>query len=112
MVLTPILGVSIRATLIFPCPTPGPQLSKQTFRCRQQLFKTTIRFRTIVSAIKDGNLKADFCAIPALRGIHNSMHWGLRILTGLEQIQRLKEYAAETTKIPHQLPQLGIVTGR
>jgi hypothetical protein len=112
MVLTPILRSSIRTPLIFPCPTPGPQLSKETFCRREQLLKTTIRFRTIVSAIEDGNLKADFCAKPALRGIHNSMHWGLRILTGLEQIQRLKEHTAETAQIAYQCMKFRIVARR
>jgi hypothetical protein len=65
-----------------------------------------------VPAIEDGDLKADFRAIPAFGRIHDPMHRRLWILARFQKIQRLKEHAAETTKIPHQLPQLGIVTGR
>jgi hypothetical protein len=65
-----------------------------------------------VSAIEDRDLKADFCAKPALRGIHNPMHWGLRILTGLEQIQRLKEHTAETAQIAYQCVKFRILARR
>jgi hypothetical protein len=103
MFLTPILGLGISTPLIFPCPTPGPQLSKQTFCRREQLLKTTVRFHTIMSAIEDGDLKADFCAIPALRRIHNPMHRRLRMFTRLQKIQRLKEHTAKPAKAPYQL---------
>lgn len=112
MVLTPILGLRIRTPLIFPCPAPGPQLSEQTFCRREQFFKTTVRFRTIVSAIEDGDLKADFRAIPAFRRIHDPMHRRFGILARFQKIQRLKEHATETMEFPHQLMKLGVFADR
>ena len=87
-------------------------MPQKTLSRREQFFKTSIRFRTIVFAVEDGNLQTDFGSISALRSIHDTMRRRLRILTGLQEIQRLKEHAAQSTEISDQLVQLRIISGR
>jgi hypothetical protein len=112
VILTLMLRLSVRTFVIFPGSPPGSQLSQETFCRFQQLFDATVWLCAVVRPVEYGDLKADFRTIPAIRGIHNPMHWRLRILTGLEQIQRLKEDTAEMAQIAYQFVEFLIFARR
>lgn len=80
--------------LIFPLSTLGPQLQQQAFSRREQFFESSIRLGAIVSPVEDGDLQTDLGPVPALRRVHDAMHRRVRVLAGLQKIQRLKEHAA------------------
>ena len=100
MVLTALLRSCMRPLLIVPYSTPGPQLAKETFSRRKQLFKLAVRLRTVVSAIENGDLKAHLRTVPAFRRIHDPMHRRFGMLAGFQKIQRLKEYTTEAAQLP------------
>jgi len=100
MVLTAILRPCMSPLLIIPYSMPGPQLAKETFGRRQQLFKLAIRCRTVMSTIENRDLKAHFGTIPAFRRIHDPMHRWFGMFAGLQKVQRLKEHTTEAAQLP------------
>lgn len=110
MVFTLLQHLSLHPLLIVPCPTPGPQLAKQTFSRREQLLKFVVRLRTVVPTIKDRNLKAHLGTIPPFWRIHDPMHRRFGMFARLQEIQRLKEDSTEAPQLPDQLVHLRILS--
>ena len=84
-------------------------MGQQTFSGRQQILNLACGTLGVLGHIKYGNLETDFCAMLSFRRKHDAVGGRVRMLTGFEQVERLKEDVAEPLQIAKDRPMFLII---